>query len=52
VFRRRATHNRLIQTLAGLKRALRNSVCYYQTLRARVLSLIESEKNWSKISAP
>ena len=51
VLRRRATHTRLFQTLAALKRALRNSLCYYQTLRARVLSLRESAKNRSKLSA-
>jgi hypothetical protein len=27
VWRRRATHNQLLQTLAALKRALRNSLC-------------------------
>jgi transposase len=38
VLRRRATHHRLFDTITGLKRALRNSLCYYQTLRHRVLS--------------
>jgi transposase len=52
VLRRRATHNRRFQTLAALKRALRNRLCSYQTFRARGLSLIESEKNRSKLSAP
>ena len=51
VLRRRATHDRLFQTVAALKRALRSSLCYYQTLRARVLSLIESAKNRPKLSA-
>jgi transposase len=45
VLRRRATHNRLFLTLAQLKHALRTSLCYYQTLKHRVLSLIQSPKN-------
>lgn len=40
LLRRRATHNRLFDTMADLKRALRASVCYYQTMRGRVRSLI------------
>jgi transposase len=44
VLRRRATHNRLFPTMAQLKQALRNSLCYYQTLKHRVLSLIQSPK--------
>jgi len=44
VLRRRATHNRLFPTLGRLKQALRNSLCYYQTLRHRVFSLIQSPK--------
>ncbi|MGH8055662.1 MAG: transposase [Candidatus Entotheonellia bacterium] len=38
VLRRRATHNRLFRAKDELKQALRNSLCYYQTLRHRVLS--------------
>ena len=38
--RRRATHNRLFDTLADLKRSLRNSLRYFQTMRQRVNSLI------------
>jgi transposase len=38
VLRRRATHNRLFRAKDKLKQALRNSLCYYQTLRHRVLS--------------
>ena len=41
VLRRRATHNRLFDTLAELKRSLRNSLSYFQTVRARVASLVE-----------
>lgn len=40
VLRRRATHNRLFDTLADLKRSIRNSLCYYQTMRERVASLV------------
>lgn len=38
--RRRATHNRLFDTIADLKRSVRNSLSYFQTVRARVRSLI------------
>ena len=51
VLRRRATHNRLFLTLAQLKQALRNSLCYYQTLKHRVLSLIQSPKKRTQLSA-
>jgi transposase len=39
--RRRATHNRLFDTLADLKASLRASLCYFQTMRHKVKSLIE-----------
>jgi hypothetical protein len=51
VLRRRATHNRLFLTLAQLKQALRNSLCYYQTLKHRVLSLIQSPKKRTQSTA-
>jgi transposase len=38
--RRRATHNRLFDALGDLKRSIRASLCYYQTMRGRVRSLI------------
>jgi hypothetical protein len=38
--RRRATHNRLFDTIADLKRSVRNSLRYYQTVREKVRSLI------------
>jgi hypothetical protein len=41
VRRRRATHNRLFDTLTDLKRSLRNSLCYFQAVRSRVASLVE-----------
>jgi transposase len=40
VLRRRATHNRLLNQLADLKRSIRNSLCYFQAVRGRVRSLI------------
>ena len=40
LLRRRATHNRLFDTIADLKRSIRNSLSYFQTARARVRSLI------------
>jgi DDE superfamily endonuclease len=50
VLRRRATHNRLFLTLPQLKRTLRHSLCYYQTLKHQVLSVIQSPKRRSKLS--
>jgi transposase len=40
VLRRRATHNRLFDTIADLKRSIRNSLCYFQTVRQKLLTLI------------
>jgi transposase len=39
LLRRRATHNRLFDTLADLRRSIRNSLRYFQTVRARIRSL-------------
>jgi transposase len=39
--RRRATHNRQFDTLADLKASIRASLCYFQTMRLKVKSLIE-----------
>jgi transposase len=39
--RRRATHNRLFDTLAELKSSLRASLCYFQTMRHKVKSILE-----------
>jgi transposase len=44
VLRRRATHNRLFDSLADLKRSLRNSLCYFQTMRGRVKTLLNGRK--------
>ena len=46
--RRRATHNRLFATMAALRVTLRNNLCYYQSLRQKVLSLIESPRKAKK----
>jgi transposase len=40
VLRRRATHNRLFESLGDLKRSVRNSLRYFQTVRGRVRSLV------------
>jgi hypothetical protein len=39
--RRRATHNRLFDALADLKRSLRANLSYFQTVRAKVASLLQ-----------
>jgi transposase len=42
--RRRATHNRLFDTLADLKASVRASLSYFQTVRKKVLSLINGRR--------
>jgi transposase len=39
--RRRATHNRLFDTLADLKASLRSSLRYFQTVRPKVRSILQ-----------
>jgi len=39
--RRRATHNRLFDSLKDLKKSLRASLSYFQTMRQRVASLLQ-----------
>ena len=39
--RRRATHNRLFDTLADLKASLRASLCYFQTMQHKVRRILE-----------
>jgi transposase len=51
VLRRRATHNRLFESRAELRAALRASLCYYQTLRHKVLSLIQRSRKVVKLAA-
>lgn len=41
LLRRRATHNRLFDTLADLKTSIRASLSYYQTVRDRVRTLLD-----------
>ena len=48
VLRRRATHNRLFSSMAALRATLRNNICYFQTMRQKVLSLIESPRKAKK----
>ena len=45
--RRRATHNRLFDTIADLKRSVRASLCYFQTVRQKVLTLINGRSKKS-----
>jgi hypothetical protein len=40
-WRRRATHNRLFETLADRKGSLRNSLRYFPTVTHRVAGLLE-----------
>jgi transposase len=42
--RRRATHNRLFDTLADLKKSIRASLSYFQTMRHRVKTLLEKRR--------
>jgi hypothetical protein len=51
VLRRRATPNRLFETRAELRAALRASLCYYQTLKHKVLSLIQRPRKVAKLAA-
>ena len=41
LLRRRATHNRLFDALGDLKRSLRNSLSYFQTVRGRLRQLLK-----------
>jgi transposase len=46
--RRRATHNRLFDTITELKSSVRNSLRYFQTVRGRLLTLINGRPKKSK----
>ena len=48
VLRRRATHNRLFASMAALRTTLRNNISYFQTMKQKVLSLIESPRKAKK----
>jgi len=47
VLRRRATHNRLFDAIADLKKSVRASLSYFQTVRQRVLSLTKGRRKKS-----
>lgn len=51
LLRRRATHNRFCATVAELRAAPRASLCSFQTLRHRILSLIGAPKTVATIAA-
>jgi hypothetical protein len=51
VLRRRATHNRLFDTLADLRRSLRSSLSYFQTMRERVRTLLNGRSKKKTASA-
>jgi len=44
VLRRRATHNRLFDTLTELKRSIRANLSYFQTVHKRLLTLIKGRR--------
>jgi transposase len=46
--RRRATHNRLFDSLADLKKSIRASLCYFQTMRNKVKALLQPRPKKSK----
>jgi hypothetical protein len=48
VWRRRATHNRLLASMAALRATLRHNLWYFQTMQQKVLSLIESPRKAKK----
>jgi hypothetical protein len=48
VLRRRATHHRLFTSMAVLRTTLWNNISYFQTMRQKVLSLIESPRKTKK----
>jgi hypothetical protein len=51
VLRRRATHNRLFTSMTSLRATLRHNICYFQTMRHKVLSLIESPRKAKKMQS-
>jgi transposase len=48
VLRRRATHNRLFDALGDLKRSVRASLSYFQTVRERIKTLLLSRRKQKK----
>ena len=49
--RRRATHNRLFNTLTDLKASIRNRVYYFQTLQGRIRTRLERSKRKQTLSS-
>ena len=47
LLRRRATHNRLFDTIVDLKQSIRANLGYFQTVRSRLLTLINGRKKKS-----
>jgi transposase len=47
VLRRRATHNRLFDTIADLKKSVRASLSYFQAVRQRILTLVNGRRKRS-----
>jgi transposase len=43
LLRRRATHNRLFDALADLRKSLRSSLSYFQTMRVRVKTMLDRQ---------
>lgn len=50
ILRRRATHNRLFETLVELRTSLRNSICHFQTMTKRIISLIRHPKKRTNVT--
>lgn len=48
VLRRRATHNRLFDAIAELKASVRNSLRYFQTVRSKLLTVINGRPKKGK----
>ena len=48
ILRCRATPNRLFTTRSELRQTLRHNLCYYQSMRHKVLSLLESKRKKAK----
>jgi len=51
VLRRRTTHNRLFTSMSSLRVTLRNNICYFQTMRPKMLSLIESPRKTKRMQS-
>jgi hypothetical protein len=47
-YKLREIERRLFTSMASLRATLRNNLCYFQTMRQKVLSLIESPRKAKK----